>query len=529
MRANETMWIFTISVLLHILLSSGAHLRSHHEWQSPYDFSVKRKFVIKDFILREGGNKNNKIVVIGRCALVFCLSWSESFVVSLRHPIDLVSGDIPSTYHMRSSRDFFLIYMLHLLEVIIVTVLSNTLNSERWIMNLGYVSLALFLVSGAMYILYFTVLKPDKASKILSVSNNPRLQQFGYKTQVYINDRFCHKTEKAIKINGTQVYSSAQYNRRLQVLDPCYACMLDREHTNKYKPVSQSKCCSLSCFLKKVRNCFTRPFNSTFTRLSPSITDAENLKLRRKDVDFLITKVRKYEHIRIHLFLFPGIENIAKKDPKLISRCRAVGLNVFRSITEIRDDDLSPNLVPACNKLKERIENKYIDVTTGETLNDELFEQISNLCKEYFSLKEQQWESKVLAWCETAPTEILAKHDYRKWDSPQCIKDIQKWLKEKERLAVYLNPCNKNAPNKSDTTVDILLYDEKHSNFHINGVKKPSKHGWVTRKFEELRNRYHRNKKNYLSGQTEYQPVGQDIVTIETGQDIVNSTVCLFI
>ena len=114
-----------------------------------------------------------------------------------------------------------------------------------------------------------------------------------------------------------------------------------------------------------------------------------------------------------------------------------------------------------------------------------------DLCKEYFSLKEQQWESKVLAWCETAPTEILAKHDYRKWDSPQCIKDIQKWLKEKERLAVYLNPCNKNAPNKSDTTVDILLYDEKHSNFHINGVKKPSKHGWVTRKFEELRNRYY--------------------------------------
>jgi len=234
--------------------------------------------------------------------------------------------------------------------------------------------------------------------------------------------------------------------------------------------------------------------------------------------------VRKYEHIRIHLFLFPGIENIAKKDPKLISRCRAVGLNVFRSITEIRDDELSPNLVPACNKLKERIENKYIDVTTGETLNDELFEQISNLCKEYFSLKEQQWESKVLAWCETAPTEILIKYDCKKWNSDQCIKDIEKWIKEKERLAV-LNPNNNNASNLPDTTIDIVLYDEKHSTFHINGVKTSSKHGWVTRKVEELRNCYHRNRRTSSSGQTEYQPVGQDIVTIETGQDIVNSAV----
>ena len=129
MRDNGTMWIFTISVLLHILLSSVTHLLSHHKWQSPYEHSsvsVKEKFVIKDFILRESNSRNSKPVVIGRCALVFCLSWSESFIVSLRHPIDLVSGRIPSTYHLRSGRDFFLIYVLHLLEVIAVTVLANT-------------------------------------------------------------------------------------------------------------------------------------------------------------------------------------------------------------------------------------------------------------------------------------------------------------------------------------------------------------------------------------------------------------------
>ncbi|XP_063694955.1 uncharacterized protein LOC134826502 isoform X1 [Bolinopsis microptera] len=522
MRDNGTMWIFTISVFLHILLSSVTHLLSHHEWQSPYDFSmVKRKFVIKDFILREGGNKNSKLVVIGRCALVFCLSWSESFIVSLRHPIDLVSGHFPSTYHLRSRRQFFLIYVFHLLEVITVTVLANTLNSKRWIMDLGYVSLALFLISGAMYMLYLTVLNPDKTSKLLSVSINPRLKQFGYKSQVTTSTRFCHVTEKATKINSTKVYSSNQYNYRLQVLDPCYDCMLGREHTDKDKPVSQSKCCSRSSFLKKLRNCFTRPFNSTYRRLSPSISDAENLaenlQLRRKDVDLLITKVRKYDNIHLHLLdLFPGIENI---DPNLISRCRAIGSNVFRSIEDIRDDELSPNLVPACNKLKVRIENKYTDATEGDILNDELVEQISNLCEEYFSLKEQQWENKVLAWCETAPTEILTKYRFKKWGSAQCIKDIEKWITEKERLAVYLNPCNNNASYLPDTT--IVLYDEKHSNFHINGVKTPSKHGWVTRKVAELRNCYHRNRRNSSSGQTKYQPVGQDIVAIETGQDIV--------
>ena len=149
---NET-WIFATGIGLHMIITLIIHLSAYHRRFDPYDMkSTQRKFVTWDYLMREGDYKNSKLVMLGRSVLILSLSWSEGFIVNLRHPIDLLSGHLPHTDHLRSPLYFFSIYSLHLLQVISVALLASIgvlEANDDWIKHLGYVSVALYLISGA--------------------------------------------------------------------------------------------------------------------------------------------------------------------------------------------------------------------------------------------------------------------------------------------------------------------------------------------------------------------------------------------
>jgi hypothetical protein len=396
--------------------------------------------------------------------------------------------------------------------VITVTILAGTLSTTIWLRNLGYVSLALYLSSGVMYTLYFTVLRPDKKNNLPSTSLNPRFKLTEDKLQVNEMEQFCHVSEKAMKINGERVYSSADYNYRLQVLDPCFDCMLGRKHEDKDENDGQTKCCSPTRLLRRLKHFLNRPFGGYHhERLtSNSVTDIEKPAYQREELKFLMNKVNNYDVIHSHLlYYFPGVEDICYANREIISRCRGIGPHVFRSIKAISEDELKTNLATTGNRLKVKIQELHEDMADSQTLDDTLFEQFKTLCNEFFNLKQQEWENKVLEWCKTAPTQILSQYNRKNWGSSEFMKDLEKWILEKEKLAV-LNSYNRG--NLINDT-QIVLHDDKHSKFYINGKKVPDnvKQGWVSEKWKKITNCVHGNSGNSSSPEVKYQRVPEEL------------------
>ena len=472
---NKT-WIFAAGIGLHMIITLIIHSLAYHRRFSVYTYeSTQKKFVTWDYLVREGGVvKNSKLVTLGRSALILCLSWSEGFIVNLRHPIDLLSGDIPHTDHLRSPLYFFSIYSLHLLEVISVAVLASigVLEANHdWIKHLGYVSVALYLISGALFIIYFSVQNPDKKGKPLSMNVNTRFKHMGYTIQVTKSEQYCHVTpKKTMKIKGKKIHSSPDFNFRLQVMKPCLYCVLGVKH-EKSESGELNKC-SLKGFMRRIKDCFTNKSKRLlyFNDEDSDITDQLRYQ-NRSEIDWLMKKVTNYNLVHYHLLkAFPDIEDILYDNTDLINTCKELG--VFRSILKISDDELSPGVVANCDEVGNKIKTLY-DKT--DDVSDTLFEEFDKLCEDYFSLQEAAWEEKCLIWCTTAPTKILTKYHPSKWRTPECKKEIRKWIESQKKI----KPLS------------------KHATFYIG--KTTGQQLWVTRRWRELSNCCH--------GDTGYQPV----------------------
>jgi hypothetical protein len=288
--------------------------------------------------------------------------------------------------------------------------------------------------------------------------------------------------------------------------------MLGRKHKVEDENDGQTKCCSLTTLLRKLKHYMTRPFSGYHhERLtSNSVTDIEKPAYQREELKFWMNKVNNYDVIHSHLLdFFPGVEDIGDANRQIISKCRDIGPHVFRSIKTISGDELKTNLATTGNRLQVKIHKMHKDMADSQTLDDTLFEQFKTLCNEFFNVKEQEWENKVLMWCEAAPTDILSKYHDANWGSPEFMKDLEKWILEKEKLAV-LNFYNRRNFN-SET--QIVLHDEKHSKFYINGKKIPRnvKQGWVSEKWKKITNCVHGNTGNSSSPDVKYQHVPEEL------------------
>ena len=117
----------------------------------------------------------------------------------------------------------------------------------------------------------------------------------------------------------------------------------------------------------------------------------------------------------------------------LIQKCKE--LNIFRSIEEIQDEELSPGVVDNCNIVREKILSQYIIATQGsDDVSDLVLTEFQQLCEEYFFLEETMWEEKCALWCKTAPTDVLSKHRARhSWNGEKCKEEIIKWIKSQEK------------------------------------------------------------------------------------------------
>jgi hypothetical protein len=240
------------------------------------------------------------------------------------------------------------------------------------------------------------------------------------------------------------------------------------------------------------------------------VTDIEKPAYQREELKFLMNKVNNYDVIHSHLFhYFPGVENIRNANKEIISKCRDIGPHVFRSIKAISEDELKTNLATAGNRLKVKIHKMHEDMADSQTLDDTLFEQFKTLCSEFFNLKEHEWENKVLEWCKTAPTKILSQYHYLDWGSSEFMKDLEKWILEKEKLAVLNSYTRGNLI--SDT--QIVLHDDKHSKFYIDGKKVPRnvKQGWVSKKWKKMTKCFHCNTGNSSSPDVKYQRVPEEL------------------
>ena len=523
---NKT-WIFASGIGLHMIITLIIHSLAHHRRFDPYKVeSTQRKFVTWDYLVREGSVKNSISITLGRSALILCLSWSEGFIVNLRHPIDLLSGSSPHTDHLRSPLYFFSIYTLHLLEVISVAVLASVgvlEANDDWIKHLGYVSVALYLISGALFTFYFTVLNPDKKEKPLSTNVNTRFKHMGYTIQVSILEQYCHVTpKKTMKIKGKKIHSSPDFNYRLQVMKPCLYCVLGVKH-EKSESGELNKC-SLNGFMRRIKDCFTNHGKRQldFNDEDGYITDQLRYQ-NRSEIDWLMKKVTNYHKVHSHLlFFFPGINYFKKDNTDLVNTCKELG--VFRSIIDITDDELSPGVVAYCSKVEKKINTLYDTVKETDEISDTQFEEFDRLCEDYFSLQEAAWEEKCLIWCTTAPTKILTKYNVSKWYSPECKKEIRKWIEsQKKKNTVNEHATfhfhgkqvtssgetgalgrdldnNEGDPDSNNNTGDSItpMFGDEHSTFYIHG-ETTGQQLWVTRRWRELSNCCH--------GDMGYQPV----------------------
>ena len=494
-KNKEKMWIFVAGICFHVLITILVHLLARHQRYDSFTLApTKTKFVTWDFILREGdGEENVPFLRLTRFLLVLCLSWSEGFFVNLRHPIDYLSGDIPSTHHLRSPQYFFSLFTLNLLEIIAVTLLANIgyLETDKlWIKNLTYASVAVYFVSGLIFVLHFTACNPERKGKPQTENVNPRFKHFGYTLQVGRRNLYCHVTsKKAMQVNGKKILLSTDYNHRLQVVKPCLFCLMKRAHPN-----SKSNARSENSFPENILRRFGLNFGSR--DYATHLEDEENSQIaeqlrypNRGEIEWLVQRVVRYNSMHDDLlYYFPGIQrfedtvdtsliNVMRQQLQqhgcatdeisddeirdlidntpnrigrgVVKKCKE--LNIFRGIGEIQDEELSPGVVSNCARVKDKILTQYSQISQSEVdVSDSVFKEFQDLCEEYFFLEEAMWEEKCVLWCKTAPTDVLVKHHARNgWESEKCKEEIIKWIESHGR----------------EEAVD------KHSKFNLNGMK----------------------------------------------------------
>ena len=325
-----------------------------------------------------------------------------------------------------------------------------------------------------------------------------------------------------MKINGKKIHSSLDYNFRLQVMKPCIYCVLGVNHEKSKS--GELKKCSLKGFMRRIKNCFTHQCKRQldFNDVDSDITDQLRYQ-NRIEIDWLMKKVTDYHKVNSrHLYFFPGIEDILEDNTDLINTCKELG--VFCSITDITDEELSPGVVANCSKVEKKIKALYDTFKGTDEISDKLFEEFGRLCEDYFSLQEAAWEEKCLIWCTTAPTKILTKYHFSKWRTPECKKEIRKWienLKKKNTVNEHATfhfhgkqdtssgetgalgrglDSNEGDPDSNNTTGDSItpMIVDKHSSFYNCG-ETTGQQLWVTRRWMDLRNCCH--------GNTAYQPV----------------------
>ena len=495
-KDKAKMWIFVASICFHVFITILVHLLARHQRYDSFKLAAtKSKFVTWDFMLREGdGEENVPLLRLIRFLLVLCLSWSEGFFVNLRHPIDYLSGDIPSTLHLRSPQYFFSLFTLNLLEIIAVTLLANVGDFETdklWVKHLTYISVAAYFVSGLIFILHFTVCNPDRKGEPQAENVNPRLKHFGYTLQVGRRNLYCHVTpKKAMQVNGKKILLSTDYNHRLQVVKPCLYCVLKMTHPN-----IKSKARSENSFVENIlrrfgRNSGDRDYATLDWEDEENSLIAEQFRYpNRTEMEWLVQRVGRYNSMHDDLlYYFPGIQrfedtvdssvidamrqhlqqqgcaideigddeirvlidNIPNRIGRgMVKKCKE--LNIFRGIGEIKDEELSPGVVENCTRVKDKILTHYSQVPQSEDdVSDSVFKEFQELCEEYFFLEEAIWEEKCMLWCKTAPTDVLVKHHARNgWESEKCKEEIIKWIESQGKEEVV----------------------DKHAKFHLNGIK----------------------------------------------------------
>ncbi|KAL5258605.1 hypothetical protein ACHWQZ_G009176 [Mnemiopsis leidyi] len=380
------------------------------------------------------------------------------------------------------------LFTLNFLEVIAVTLLANIGKIETdklWIKHVTYVSVVVYLISGLIFILYFTACNTDKKGKLQGENVNPRFEHFGYTLQINRRELHCHVTpKKAIQINGKKLLLSMdyKYNNRLQVMKPCLFCVLEKAHPNS-KPNTSNFFSLSKGFLGIFGNFFTQnsghrdyeTLNSGLFEDNSQLAKQHGCRANRRELEWLIKQVICYRPMHNNLLkYFPGIQrfedavdislvnvslrqhlqqqgctstdkvsdNNTKKvtdsfpnriGRSLVQKCKE--LNIFRSIEEIKDEELSPGVFDNCYKVREKILSQYIIATQGsDDVSDLVLTEFQQLCEKYFFLEETMWEEKCALWCKTAPTDVLSKHRARhSWNGDKCKEEIIKWIKSQEK------------------------------------------------------------------------------------------------
>lgn len=268
-------WIFFVSVALHISITFAIHMLAYHrKYDFFYGVGEDKRFTTLRFIRRKTYNENlmNPMInVVKRLLLILALSWSEFFLVILRHPIEFLQGR-PHKLHQRSGRYFAGVYLLHFVEVVIVSSLGLPFHSHhQTAFHLSYLSVTLHLVAGCMFYRYFRFLHPDThQSDGLLLTNN--LQ-------------FCNITSKTgvtFSFNGVRIHMADQFNYRLQNMRPCVPCASHLPHDDQNMDLlyveerdeHQKMLTKVESLLKKIRNSDNIEFETT----NNNITDNQLIR-----------------------------------------------------------------------------------------------------------------------------------------------------------------------------------------------------------------------------------------------------------
>ena len=308
---------FSLCISVHILLTFLSHLLSYHfEYDPFYGLSKKRTFPVIYFIRCKFYNSklmNPLHSVIKRVFLVFALSWGEFFVVMLRHPIEFLEGH-PHVQHQRSGRHFALIFCLHLTELVVVSsvcFLSHSHDTPTFYIGIG--SIALYLVSGAVFLVYFRYLHPDNSNQntLPSLHTNNRVKLINSSNQdndfVPLWNQFCDVTNDngaKFTMDGETVYRAEQFNYRLQDIKACIVCCQGLSHhvtmvepMNETDEERESREEELNHLMMRVRK--SKALYSELPNLDQAVTlNSENprfLELYRQNLELRSQIERKYE------------------------------------------------------------------------------------------------------------------------------------------------------------------------------------------------------------------------------------------
>ena len=301
--------------------------------------------------------------VVKRVLLVFALSWGEFFVVMLRHPIEFLEGH-PHVQHQRSGRHFAFIYCLHLMEQVVVsTIFFLHHDQTHQTFHLGHSSVALYLVSGVVFLVYFRYLHPDntKQGTLPPLHTNPRIKLINESSQgsdfVPLWQQYCNvttNTSATFEFDGDIVYKAEQFNYRLQDIRACIVCCKGLRHDE--------------------------------TNIETQNEITEKKKFRHEELVDLMTRVRKSRKLYAEL---PNLEQAVKlnsENPRF--------LELYNQNRELRS----------------QIERKYgvlqskLEQDVG-VLSEVGLQDFKDTCQTFFYWSALQWESAVKENARRKPSE----------------------------------------------------------------------------------------------------------------------------